>query len=101
MIALLCRFHRKSMPELRHDVFINQSEEVRETVWRLIPLLRLADGLVELHSTVENVECLISDSRITVALDSTNDVQLEQWAAETAAVTFKTVYGKQLVVERH
>ncbi len=101
MISLLCRFHRKSMPEQRHDIFINQSEEVRETVWRLIPLLRLADGLVEPQSTVENVECVIGDSKITVALDSTNDVQLEQWAAETAAVTFKTVYGKQLVVTRH
>ena len=101
MIALLCRFHRKSLPESRHEIFINQAEEVRETVWRLIPLLRLADGLVEPQSTVENVECAVRSGTITVTVDSTNDVQLEQWTAEMAAVIFKAVYGKRLVLERN
>jgi hypothetical protein len=49
---------------------------------------------------VESLECQARDAEVTVKIHSEADVDLEQWAAETAGELFKEVYGRRLVVAR-
>lgn len=99
-VALLCRFHRKSIPETRHEVFVSQPEAVRELVWRLTPILRLADGLEESQlQRVADVECNVTNIKVTVSLLSSENTNLEQWAGERAGAVFESIYGRKLIVE--
>ncbi len=99
-VALLCRFHRKSIPETRHEVFVSQPEAVRELVWRLTPILRLADGLEESQlQRVADVECNVTNTKVTVSLLSSENTNLEQWAGERAGAVFESIYGRKLIVE--
>ncbi len=98
-IALLCRFHRKSIPETRHEMFVSQPEVIREMVWRLIPILRLADGLEQSHHhRVESVDCSVTNSKVTVFLTANANANLEQWAGERAGVLFEHIYGRKLQI---
>lgn len=99
-VALLCRFHRKSIPETRHEFFVSQSEPVREMVWRLTPILRLADGLEESQlQRVADVDCKVTNTKVTVSLLSNENTNLEQWAGERAGAVFESIYGRKLMVE--
>ena len=99
-VALLCRFHRKSIPETRHDFFVSQTESVRELVWRLTPILRLADGLEESQlQRVADVDCHVTNTKVTVSLLSNENTNLEQWAGERAGAVFESIYGRKLMVE--
>ncbi len=99
-VALLCRFHRKSIPETRHEFFVAQPEAVRELVWRLTPILRLADGLEESQlQRVADVDCEVTNTRVTVSLLSNENTNLEQWAGERAGAVFESIYGRKLLVE--
>ena len=96
-IALLCRFHRKSIPETRHEMFVSQPEMIREMVWRLIPILRLADGLEQSHhQRVDSVDCSVTSSKVTVFLIANTNTNLEHWAGERTGVVFEHIYGRKL-----
>jgi exopolyphosphatase/pppGpp-phosphohydrolase len=45
LIAMLCRYHRKSMPTVQHDAFQSLNPEGRRAVMMLAPLLRIGFGL--------------------------------------------------------
>ena len=101
MIALLCRFHRKSLPSQRHDAFQALDVERRRTVLLLTPLLRLADSLDRSHDQrIEAIRVQLRDNAVVVTLASALDSDLEQWAAERTATQFQEIYGKPLVVSK-
>ena len=98
-VALLCRYHRKAMPSLRHADFQALRLEARHALVLLIPILRLANGLDrtgEIH--VESVGCEINDSRVILTLRSNLETSLEQWAVEQVAEPFRMVYNRELNV---
>jgi exopolyphosphatase/guanosine-5'-triphosphate,3'-diphosphate pyrophosphatase len=100
-ISVLCRFHRKTMPTARHEVFGPLSSETQRSITLLIPLLRLADNLDRSHQQfVEEITCAERDGQVVVSLHSSHDTDLEQWASERSADLFRQVYGKQLKVVR-
>lgn len=99
LVALLCRYHRKSMPAARHADYQALAPDHKKTVLYLAPLLRLADALD--RSRDQRVESLtggIRNSQFVLALRSEKDTGLERWAVESAAQDFALVYGKRLVV---
>jgi exopolyphosphatase/guanosine-5'-triphosphate,3'-diphosphate pyrophosphatase len=101
MIALLCRFHRKAMPAARHSMFNSMTAEARRTLLMLIPILRIADNLDRGHAQrVESIECQMRSGAIVVGVHSSEDVDLEIWAAERTADIFRQVYNVPLVIAR-
>lgn len=99
-IALLCRFHRKSMPAARHAFFQDVTAAVKKLVLWLVPILRLADGLDRSHDQrVEAVRVQISEKAVTVFLSSEADMNLELWAAERVAEVFRQIYGRELALQ--
>jgi len=100
IISQLCRFHRKSMPSARHVSFQNLSPANQRMVLRLVPLLRLADGLDRSHDQrVEALAVELLPDQVIIALRSDADTNLELWAGEKAGEVFQQVYGLPLVLQ--
>ena len=101
LIANLCRYHRKSTPDVTHSQFQALDPEAKRAVTLLIPLLRLADALDRSNEQrVEWLECQIRSADVVLRLRSAQDVDLEQWAAERIADVFRSAYGRQLTIAK-
>jgi exopolyphosphatase/guanosine-5'-triphosphate,3'-diphosphate pyrophosphatase len=101
IVALLCRFHRKSMPAQRHDVFRTLPNDDKRIVQLLTPLLRLAVGLDSAGTQkVKATETHIVNNVVNVYVRGEGDLDLEMWAAEGAAEAFRQMYGVPMVVAR-
>ncbi len=101
LIALLCRYHRKSMPASRHPGFEILSAEDKRGMLLMTPLLRIADSLDRSHEQrVESMEALERDGAVTVTLRSSSDVDLEMWAADRVADHFRQVYNVPILFVR-
>ena len=101
LIAMLCRYHRKSLPGTMHNAFQTLSPEEKRTVLMTIPLLRLADNLDRGYEPrVEEVDCQVRDGEVVLQVHSRGDVDLQQWAAERVGEVFRQVYNRPVRVER-
>ena len=101
LIANLCRYHRKALPMMNHANFLALSSEERRSVTLLIPLLRIADNLDRSHDErVENIDCILRDGQVVVKVESKSDIDLEQWAVERTAQTFREIYGREIVLSK-
>lgn len=99
VIATLCRYHRKSMPQTSHETFQALHPEDRNSVALLTPLLRLAVALDQSQEQrVERVEAAVLGNTVELRLFSERDVDIEQWQAEQWAGIFREVYGLPLTV---
>jgi exopolyphosphatase/guanosine-5'-triphosphate,3'-diphosphate pyrophosphatase len=99
MIAHLCRYHRKSMPQPSHLEFQALDSESRRIVILLTPLLRLAVALDRSQEQlVEDISVAVDDKSVTVHLASRKDLDVEQWHAEQVAPVFQEILGRQLVI---
>ena len=101
MIAALCRYHRKAMPQTSHAEFVALNEEDRRALMLLIPLLRLADNIDPSRShEVKLADCEISDNRAIIKLRSAYELDLTEWAASRVSEVFRQIYGRAIVMER-
>ncbi len=99
VIATLCRYHRKSLPQATHETFQMLNPEDRSTVVLLTPLLRLAVALDQSQEQrVDRVEAAVLDNSVELRLFSDRDVDIEQWQAEQVAAVFRESYGLPLTV---
>lgn len=99
MIANLCRYHRKSLPQPSHESFQVLSPEERRIVTLLIPLLRLAVALDQSQEqNVARAEVTFSGDSVEIRLHSTKDADIEQWHAGQTADVFRQIYGAALTV---
>jgi exopolyphosphatase/guanosine-5'-triphosphate,3'-diphosphate pyrophosphatase len=101
MIALLCRYHRRTMPALRHAPFQTLDPESRRAIQLLTPLLRIADSLDRSHDQrVAELEVQLRNGSVAIALESGQDTDLEMWAAERVADSFRETYQLPLTLTR-
>jgi exopolyphosphatase/guanosine-5'-triphosphate,3'-diphosphate pyrophosphatase len=100
-IANLCRYHRKASPSPDHSNLRTLGPEERQPLLMLIPLLRIADSLDRSgEQRIQTVDCQIRNGQALIQLHASEDVELEQWAAERTADLFRQVYGRPMVVTR-
>ena len=101
IIAALCRFHRKALPQPKKTYFDELDAESKRVVISLTPLLRLADSLDRSHiEAVKDVSGRLKDANLQLFVTSTNETSLEIWAANEAARAFRDVYNRTLTVQR-
>lgn len=100
-IAALCRFHRKSMPQEWHSQFEPLDADSRRLVMYLAPMLRIADALDRGHEQkVRDISSATKDGIVNLSLQADRDADLEIWAGNEAAKTFREVYAKQILLQR-
>jgi exopolyphosphatase / guanosine-5'-triphosphate,3'-diphosphate pyrophosphatase len=101
IIAALCRFHRKSLPQVRHANFQVLDAEGKRTVLYLAPLLRIADSLDRSHEQkVSDVEGTLKGSTVVLRVRAEENADLEIWAVGEVADAFRQVYGIPISVHR-
>jgi len=101
IIATICRFHRKSMPQAGHSNFQALDAEAKRTVLYLSPLLRVADALDRSHEQkVRSVAASIKSASVGLQVEAKGNADLEIWAASRAGVSFREVYGRPLTIQR-
>ncbi len=101
MIALLCRYHRKSMPTPRHSPFQAIDPDSRRAITLLAPLLRIADSLDRSHEQrVSDMQVQLRNGTVTIALGAEPDPDIEMWAVERVADSFRETYQSSLQLTR-
>jgi exopolyphosphatase / guanosine-5'-triphosphate,3'-diphosphate pyrophosphatase len=102
VIAALCRYHRKALPNAQHNAYEALSVDERRWVTFGIPILRLADNLDRSHEQrVLGVECKVRESGdIAMTVTAKGDIDLEQWAAQRAGDAFREIYGRGISITR-
>jgi exopolyphosphatase/guanosine-5'-triphosphate,3'-diphosphate pyrophosphatase len=102
MIAALCRYHRKSLPNPLHSLYQALSPEERNMLLMMIPILRLADNLDRSpEHRIRGVDCRLRDGgAVTLQVRATGDIDLEQWAAERAGQAFQQIYNRPISLVR-
>ncbi|MGH9630869.1 MAG: Ppx/GppA phosphatase family protein [Bryobacteraceae bacterium] len=101
VIGLLCRYHRKSLPAARHEPYQSLPAELKRAVLMLTPLLRMADGLdSSQEQKVERIECSLRNGSVVLAVEGSGDTDLEMWAAERAADTFRQIYNYPMALTK-
>jgi exopolyphosphatase/guanosine-5'-triphosphate,3'-diphosphate pyrophosphatase len=101
LISLLCRYHRKSLPNTRHDAYRALNSEGRRIVQLLTPLLRIAIALdTSKEQRIRTIECQVVSGSATLGLLGDRDYDLELWAVERAADIFRQVYGVPMIVSQ-
>src|ERR1035437_3472419 len=101
LIAGLCRYHRKSLPNPVHQAYLSLSAEERRILLMMIPILRIADNLDRSREQrVRDVECRLRDGEVLLQIGSRGDIDLAQWGAERAGEVFQQVYHRRISVTR-
>jgi exopolyphosphatase/guanosine-5'-triphosphate,3'-diphosphate pyrophosphatase len=99
VIAHLCRYHRKSLPGPQHSSYKQLSSAERKSVRHLTPLLRLADSLDRTHQQrVRSVEPNVGPDGVVLYLESTENTDLEVWAAQQVSGAFRQTFGRTLTL---
>jgi exopolyphosphatase/guanosine-5'-triphosphate,3'-diphosphate pyrophosphatase len=98
VIAQVARYHRKSMPELKHDEFKALTDWDRGLVQRLAALLRLADSLDRCHGqAVESVRVELRTNQIIFHLQAAGPVWREVKAARQKGDLAMAIFQRDLI----
>lgn len=78
MVAQVARYHRKSLPKVKHEGYGALSESVRYRVDSLGGMLRVADGLDRGRcSAVTDIQCCILNNSVQIQAYGSTDLSLE------------------------
>ncbi len=97
IIGSIARYHRKALPDIKHDHFAALSEEERHVVEVLASMLRLADGLDSTHQRrVRDLECRVTEKKITSQGMVQGEAIEEETAAEGRSDLMSRVFGRKI-----
>jgi exopolyphosphatase/guanosine-5'-triphosphate,3'-diphosphate pyrophosphatase len=104
MMALLTRYHRKSLPQKKHPEFDSLSEPFQTRLLRLASILRIATALDRTgQNLVQDLRLEHGQDRIIFHLNPVKragvdrEPTLEIWAAEAKADLFEKTFGKRAI----
>ncbi len=99
LIAALCRYHRKALPNPAHGAYQSLTADEKRTVTLAIPILRLADNLDRSHEQrIQAVDCKVRNGEVVLEVHSNGDIDLEQWGAERAGDAFRQIYNREISI---
>lgn len=100
IIALLCRYHRRGRPRRSHAGFGTLAPAERRAVRVLSVFLRLAERLDRSHArVVDALQLQDRDRDMIVRLHTTQDAELEMWAASRDVRPLERLLGKTVRFE--
>ena len=99
LIALISRYHRKSLPQKRHDGYGIINPALQKKVCLLGGLLRIADGLDQTHTnTVEDVSVSIGPDSLTISCKCKGSATAEMMAAQKKADLLEQVLSCRVYI---
>ena len=96
-VALVARYHRKSLPKEGHVYYCELNQRQRSRVDKLSAILRIADGLDRTHNGyVSDISCIITENLVTFLCDSASGISPELEAAKQKSDLFVRAFGKNV-----
>jgi exopolyphosphatase/guanosine-5'-triphosphate,3'-diphosphate pyrophosphatase len=100
LIAQVARYHRKSVPKAKHEVFAALSTPDQRSVRTLAGILRIAIALDRTHSgVVHGIRCRREGKALVVAIRAEGDPSLELYTAEERKGLLETALGVEVRFE--
>ncbi len=101
LVALIARYHRRSMPDPAHPYYGGLSRERKLAVQALAALMRIADALDRSHAQRVFVESIaVVDGRCAITAAGVDDLTVERLALKEKSDLFEAIYGLTVTVER-
>jgi len=99
IIGSIARYHRKALPDEKHDHFAALAPADRQKVRVLAALLRVADGLDCTHqNVVENLACEVTPKRLVVRCAARQPADEERLEALDKGILLEQVFERKLVI---
>ncbi|MFI4892645.1 MAG: hypothetical protein ACIAQ0_04305 [Phycisphaerales bacterium JB058] len=99
LIAVVARYHRKSLPSKDHDEFQRLSSENQDAARHLAAVLRVADGLDRTHTRdVESVQIELEDKTLRILAHSKNNPVACIEGAQRKADLIANVFGLETII---
>jgi len=100
MMALIARYHRKSLPKKKHPEYERLEPKDQQIVARLGGILRLSDGLDRRRSgLVEVVALNRNESNFCIKLLGTEDISVEIFGGNAKKDLFEKAFGGSVIFE--
>lgn len=100
VIALVARYHRQAMPKKAHEGFEELPAKLQRVVKRLSAMVRLAEGLDRSHSqAISGIDLYPRSDDYLARLRTTNEAELELWAAHRHVRPLERVLGRPIRFE--
>ncbi len=97
IIGSIARYHRKALPDIKHDHFAALAEDERHLVEVLASMLRLADGLDSTHQRrVRDLTCKVTEKKITVQCMVQGEAVEEEKAAAGKSDLMSRAFGRKV-----
>lgn len=97
LVANVARYHRSSIPKLKHKNFAALSPDDRQVVLQLASILRFADGLDRGHcNAVEDLSVEQMGDLLLVQLYPSSGNEIERWAGQKKSRLFQEVFGLEV-----
>lgn len=102
LIALVARYHRKSIPDLEHEDFAALAPRERLKVQQLASFLRIADGLDRTHrQLITHFSAEILPGRILIHLTAISEAEREINSARKKSDLAQTVFQRSVDFKTH
>lgn len=99
LVALVARYHRRSVPRMTHEEYAELGRDDRIAVSKLAAILRVADSLERSHAQrVRDVVFAREGNQFVITVRGVEDVTLERLALEEKGGLFETVYGLKVIL---
>lgn len=97
LIALVARYHRRSMPKSAHQPYASMDRSRRVAVSKLAALLRIAIALdASRNQRIRQIECTRVQDRIILSVPQAEDLSVEQIAVRQNRVFFESIFGLEV-----
>ncbi len=99
IIGSIARYHRKALPDIKHDHFAALAVDERQVVSYLAGILRIADGLDRSHqSVVQDLHAAVTAREITVFCQCDQPAYEEEQAALKKGDLLENLFHKKLII---
>ncbi|HED31573.1 MAG TPA: Ppx/GppA family phosphatase [Prosthecochloris aestuarii] len=97
IIAAVARYHRKSSPSEKHELYASLKPRHKRVVDVLSGILRIANGLERGHRcNIAGIEAVVSDTEVSLGLRARHVPDIEIWAAERMKSWIEKVLNRSL-----
>src|SRR5918993_770859 len=99
-VALIARYHRQAPPKASHEGFGELTSKLQRVVKKLSAMVRLAEGLDRSHSqAIAGIDLYPREDDYLARLRTTNEAELELWAAHRHVRPLERVLGRPIRFE--
>ena len=100
VVGSIARYHRRAVPDLKHDHYATLSVADRQVVSRLAAILRVADGLDRSHqNVVSDLKTQVAARTITILCQCNQPAYDEEQAALKKGDLFENTFHRKLVIQ--